>query len=333
MTHIEATRGDVDLDGPPAWRLTAAAFASAVETGRLDLPGPGSGRTRARWAGLADLAGEDLSLARLGEGHADALAILAELADRAPAAGRRWGVWAAQPPGPGVEAARDARGWRLTGTKQYCSGARICTHALVTAAAPDGIRLFAVATDTLTPVPGTWLATGMAGSDTLDVGFDNCPAEPVGPPGGYVARPGFTHGGVGVAACWYGGARAVGAVLLDTARRRDVGAAALAHLGGVDVALSAARAALDRAADEIDADPCDLGHDGPRRALRVRAQVESAATEVMARVGRALGAGPLCRDAAHSRRVADLTVYLRQHHAERDLAELGSLMAERGTAW
>ena len=46
------------------------------------------------------------------------------------------------------------------------------------------------------------------------------PAEPVGPPGGYTGRPGFTHGGVGVAACWYGGARAVGDTLL--ARRAAV---------------------------------------------------------------------------------------------------------------
>ena len=57
------------------------------------------------------------------------------------------------------------------------------------------------------------------------------------------------------------------------------------------------------------------------------------ATEVMARVGRALGAGPLCHDEVHSRRVADLTVYLRQHHAERDLAELGALAAEAGASW
>jgi hypothetical protein len=53
----------------------------------------------------------------------------------------------------------------------------------------------------------------------------------------------------------------------------------------------------------------------------------------MNRVGRALGAGPLGHDEAHSRRVADLTVYLRQHHAERDLADIGSLVAHPGTTW
>src|SRR5690242_14383921 len=80
----------------------AAAFAAAIGSGRLDLPLPGGGRTWERWAVLAELAGEDLSLARLSKGHTDALAILAELGAGAPAAGSRWGVWAAQPPGPGL---------------------------------------------------------------------------------------------------------------------------------------------------------------------------------------------------------------------------------------
>ncbi len=65
----------------------------------------------------------------------------------------------------------------------------------------------------------------------------------------------------------------------------------------------------------------------------MRALADAVAAEVMDRVGRALGAGPLCLDEAHSRRVADLTVYIRQHHAERSLAELGALVAEQGTQW
>jgi len=312
---------------------TAAAFAHAVRSGRLDLPLPGSGRTRERWAVLADLAEEDLSLARLAEGHTDAIAILAELGASLPAAGSRWGVWAAQPPGPGLVATRAGHGWRLNGMKQYCSGARSCTDALVTAAAPDGNRLFAVTTRDLSPVPGSWPATGMAASDTLDVEFTNISARPVGEPGSYIERPGFTHGGAGVAACWYGGARGAGQMLLTAAATRDVGPHALAHLGAVDIALHTARSALDVAAAEIDADPADLGNGGRLRALRLRALVEATATEVMHRVGRALGAGPLSHDEAHSRRVADLTVYLRQHHAERDLAELGALVTRCGPTW
>ena len=134
-----------------------------------------------------------------------------------------------------------------------------------------------------------------------------------------------------MAACWYGGARGVARALLRAAAKRDIGPHALAHLGAVDIALRTARAALGQAADEIDADPGDLRGEGPLRALRVRALTEAVATDVLARTGRALGAGPLSHDEAHSRAVADLTVYLRQHHAERDLARLGELVAEHGS--
>ena len=321
-------------EGTPAeWRRAALAFVAAVESGALDVPLPGSGLTKERWGAFADLAAEDLSLARLGEGHADAVAILAELRGPSPVPGSRWGVWAANPPGPNVTARRRAGGWVLHGTKQYCSGARVCTHALVTAAADDGPRLFAVEVADALPREDSWPATGMAGSDTLDVEFPGVAALPVGPPGGYTERPGFSHGGAGVAACWYGGARGIARALLDAAAKRDVGPHALAHLGAVDLGLRTARAALDRAAEEIDADPADLRGEGPVRALRVRALTEAVATDVLQRTGRALGAGPLSHDEAHSRAVADLTVYLRQHHAERDLARLGEVVAEQGTTW
>ena len=328
-----ADGADADGSQPAAWRRTALAFATAVESGRLDLPLPGSGATRERLAAFAGLAGEDLSLARLGEGHADAVAILAELGGPRPDPGSRWGVWAANPPGPNVTAARRDGQWTLEGTKQYCSGARVCTHALVTAAADDGARLFAVSTGHLEPDTASWPATGMAGSDTLDVGFPSVAAVPVGPPDGYVNRPGFSHGGVGVAACWYGGARSVARTLLSAASKRDIGPHALAHLGGVDLGLRAAWSALGQAADEIDADPGDRGGAGPVRALRVRALTEAIASDVLTRTGRALGAGPLGHDEGHSRAVADLTVYLRQHHAERDLARLGELVASGEDTW
>ena len=108
LTTTDALDGDEHVSRWPG-TTTAAAFAHAVRSGRLDLPLPGSGRTRERWAALADLAEKDLSLARLAEGHADAIAILAELGASPPAAGSRWGVWAAQPPGPGLTASRAGR--------------------------------------------------------------------------------------------------------------------------------------------------------------------------------------------------------------------------------
>ena len=59
---------------------------------------------------------------------------------------------------------------------------------------------------------------------------------------------------------------------------------------------------------------------------RVRGVVEAGCRSVLEQVALALGPRPLALDLEHSARVADLEVYLRQHHGRRDLAELGSLL-------
>jgi len=51
--------------------------------------------------------------------------------------------------------------------------------------------------------------------------------------------------------------------------------------------------------------------------------VETAVDETISRTARALGPAPLCQDEEHAQRVADLTIYVRQSHAERDLEQLG----------
>ena len=300
-----------------------------------DLPLPGSGQTAERWRAFARLAQEDLVAVRLAEGDADARAILAELGGPLAGAPEQWAVWAARPPGQRLSAESRAGGWRITGRMPYCSGATSATHALVVADATDGTRLFAVALEQsgITPVPGTWLAVGMAASDSLDVEFHDSDAMPVGLPGQYVDRPGFWYGGMGVAACWYGGAVGVARALADAAQQRDVGPAALVHLGAIDVELAAGQALLDEAAATVDAAPSDPHGTAQLRAQRLRAFVADVAADVVTRVGRALGAGPLCHDEAHARRVADLSVYLRQHHAEKDLETIGRDIAKNGTTW
>ncbi|RBY77192.1 acyl-CoA dehydrogenase [Geodermatophilus sp. TF02-6] len=302
---------------------------TALLGGGWSVPPPGGGETATRWRALGRLGGESLPLARLAEGHADALAILRELGGPDPGPGARLGVWAAEPPTARLRARRSAAGWRLDGPKAWCSGARTLTSALVTATAEDGPRLFLVdlGAGGIAVDPTGWAAAGMRASDTDQVAFTDVPALPVGPPGAYVERPGFWHGGLGVAAVWLGGARAVAAPL-----RRAAGAGGRAAdplhdlaLGTCEVSLAAAEAALQVAAAEVDADPAGLPA-ARRRALWVRALVARSAEEVLTAVGHALGAGPLAHDAAHAQRVADLTVYLRQHHAERDVAALGALL-------
>jgi alkylation response protein AidB-like acyl-CoA dehydrogenase len=290
-------------------------------------PRPAGGRTARRWLLLAAAARRDLILGRLVEAHADALAICAEL-DYPAAAGRRWGVWAAGPPASVTARLVDDE-WRLNGIKSWCSGASLLSHALIDASAPDGQRLFAVGLrqSGVTVLPAEWEGPGMQGADTRSVALDEVPADPVGPPGSYLTRPGFWIGAIGVAACWRGGTGTVAAPLYEKARRTGAGdSLLLAHLGAVHTALAESSAALRGAAGQVDRRPTA---DHSLLALTVRQTVERNAVHVIDHVGRALGPAPLAHDRRHAATVADLTVYIRQHHGDRDLAEIGRRIAER----
>ncbi len=313
--------------------MTAGLVKHWLECGRLELPLPASGRTAERWQRLMLLAEEDIVAARIAEAHVDAAAILNELGGKPPEPDQLWGVWAAESSEAVVRATEISDGtFTLNGTKVWCSGAGFCTHALVTARLEDGTRgLFAVAAvdPSVKALPDTWWNAGMAGSDTRPVQFTNAQAVAVGGPGDYLCRPGFWHGAIGVAACWLGGARRVAEPLYRCAGSQSADAYSLAHLGAVDAALAAGDAMLSTAAAHVDADPFDRTGTAQLIARRVRSVVEHAADEAITRTGRALGPGPLCQDGRHAQRVADLTIYIRQSHAERDLAELGQLAGQR----
>ena len=299
-----------------------------LTSGALKLPLPGGGATAERWTHLAELTETDIVAGRLAEAHTDAVAILAELDGPEPRPAQLWGVWAAEPPDPVLYARGDNGAMTLHGTKPWCSGAEICSHALVTARLASGEHgLFAANLDhpTVAPLSSRWRNSGMARSDTRSVRFNDTPAVSVGGPGEYLNRPGFWHGAIGVAACWLGGARSVAAALYQRATGNRVDAHMLAHLGAVDAALAAAAAMLTSVAAEIDADPLDRKGLAELTARRTRAVVETAVEETLRRTARALGPAPLCEDADHAQRVADLTVYVRQSHAERDLEQLGRL--------
>jgi hypothetical protein len=274
---------------------------------------------------LAAVAAHDLSLVKLFEGHTDALAILAELKGPTPADGARWATWCAEPPDARVALESDGHRARirLHGKKSWCSGAASVTHAVVSGWNSEGEPcLAAVSLDQpgVTVTHEGWHAVGMAGSGSVDVLFDGAEAVQLGAPGDYTRRAGFWHGGAGIAACWYGGASAIG----QMTRERSAGTSdphRLAHLGAIDVALGGAAALLREAAARIDAQPHADAHG---LAMRARLAVEHAAEEVIHHAGRAVGAGPLCRDARFATAMADLPVFLRQSHAERDLASLGT---------
>ena len=315
-------------------RVWTELRATALSAGSR-LPKPGSGGTVSRFAALAEWAARDLSLARLLEGHVDALAILEE-AGLEPQSGAVYGVWAARQAAGGTEARRSGDGWHLTGTKPFCSGSIRLDRALVTAECDDGYRLFdiSVADNVVHVHPGSWPALGMADSlsDTLDFGGVPIPTDrAIGAPGFYLERKGFWFGATGVAACWYGGARGLVGPIAESLGSRP-SELVVAELGHAAAHVDLMRRTIEQAAREIDTDPADLSGEAKRRALVVRHAVHHAAQEVLVHTASAGGARPLCLDADQARRAADLYTYLAQHHGPQDANALGAMICD-GWPW
>ncbi|MBQ0744136.1 MAG: acyl-CoA dehydrogenase [Pseudomonas sp.] len=304
------------------------AMRVCVEQGLDRLPLPAGGQTLQRWQALASVAGHDLALAKLYESHTDAIAILHELDSEHLLTDGLWAVWAADPPYARLNVGLDAEGVaRLQGRKAWCSGAAQIDSALITAwDEQNQPRLVAVNLHQRQVAISDqgWQAVGMATTASVEVQFDQAQATLVGGCDSYLSRPGFWHGGAGIAACWYGAAAALGQALKAHCAKRTEDPHAQAHLGAVDATLCSAAGALRDGAQWIDQHP---RQDAQWVVRRVRAQVEQAADEVLQRVGRALGATPYCRDPHFARLAADLPVFMRQSHAERDLAELGRQVA------
>jgi len=325
-----AAAGQADAALPVADAAAAALGLSAGTAGADQVP---TGAVHDLLAGLAEI---DLTVARVVEPHLDALLILHEAG--IPAGPGRWGVYAAEAPGAVLTASRTGAGWQLDGTKAWCSLAGLLDRALVTARTDEGPRLFAVelaSAGVTVADPGDWAAYGLSTVVSTSVQFAAVPAEPVGAALWYLRRPGFAFGGIRVAACWYGGARAIRDHLQAAlAARAEPDPIRQVSLGRADVACWAAALALEHAAAAIDSGrPAEPQAGDPPAAdaaellaARTRAVVADAVEAVLRESGHALGPAPLAFDAEHARRVADLQLYVRQHHAERDLAALAGLL-------
>jgi hypothetical protein len=322
--------GGVSERPPAAPARTAASVAAAVRilltAGDLEIPFPGGGDTAGRWASLSTWACRDLTLARLAEGHTDAVAILAE-AERPVDPGALYGVWAARSGGTGARLRSGADGLSLHGTIRFCSGARELDRALIVADSAESpeetVLVEAAVRDRRVVVhPDTWRSAAMDAADTQDVTFECVPVSGdgvIGKPGWYTIRPGFALGGAGVAALWWGGAAGIlNRVAGHLPSKPD--AHQLAHLGHLHATLEASGALLDRTAASIDRFPCV---DHSVAVATVRSAVEHGVREILDRAPRMVGPTALSRDPELASALSDLMIYVRQHHGERDHAALG----------
>ena len=290
---------------------------------REDLPGPGAGNTPERHRRIFAAGREDLSLAKLAEAHWDAVAILRE-AGREPAAGSRYAVWASEIPGFELQLMDGASGLTISGTKEFCSGAGLVDRALLTAG-PRGACMVEVDLHAMRgsiDIDGSnWKVDAFRLTQTSAVTFHDYPVDAVlGDENWYVERPGFWQGACGPAAAWAGGAAGLADYAMST-RRDDPHTRA--HLGAMQANVWATECLLQVAGDAFDREPRS---NAMVRALQVRHLVEQACTDTLRRFARCMGPGPLAKNADVAQRYAELDLFLRQSHAERDLEALGAGM-------
>ena len=321
----------------------AAGFARLVASGLLDLPfaedGDPAGGTDVLRTVLTLLGRGSLSLARLYEGHVNAVALVARYGTAANLAllrhevrqGRASGVWMAGPP------LRLDAGERLVlrGRKILCSGAGHWRRPLVAADSEAGsILLLPDLSDAARADVSAWTPQGMGVTATGTVDFDGIAIgadEIVGQPGDYLRSPWFRGGAWRVIAVQLGGVEALMAqyaTQLRASPHRDH-PIQLARFGEALIAARTARLWVDEAARvaEGDGDPqaIDAFVDLARNAF------EAAALRVVALAQKAIGLEALMRPNPIERIARDLTTYLRQPALDASLMSAAAFhLAERG---
>lgn len=293
-----------------------------------NLPYPASGQTYQRWQMFAQIAGYDLSLAKLFESHCDALSILNELGYQAEIDNQTSAVWAAE----GGPVPIQVENNHCRGIKTWCSGAEFIQKALMSYKdKQDQAQLCIVelAHPSVQVDLSHWQAVGMRGTQTAQVHFDNTPVTVIGQPNRYLERPGFWHGAAGVAACWYGAAVRL-VCFLQKSCQTHPNAFKKMYLGELAQQLSVTKQYFQYVAKLIDDEPM-LSHEREIRILR--AQTEQCCQSVIQIVGKALGARPYCEEAIFSQLIADLPVFIRQSHAAFDYESIAELCLSEKSLW
>lgn len=296
---------------------------------QLKVPPMGTGLSIGRLRFLSTVARRDLGLARLIEGHLDATQILHEAGSPAEH-GKLYAIWASGGPADTtalVEGGANDGKASLTGSKPFCSGSDLVDRALIYVYPAEqlvdvNVR-WAGSRDLLNFEAGQWSSTAFAQTHTWTVSFKGLAVDESNRIGGhkwYFNRAGFCLGAFAPAACWAGGAMG----LVDSVRQRTLkDGHDRAHLGAMVSSVCSMDAMLAWAADQIDTDPDNIAGSMFPTALLARHHIERACTEIMDRFGRTLGPRPFAFESVTARRIAELTLYIRQCHAERDLEELG----------
>lgn len=287
---------------------------------------------------LMALGRTDIPLARLMEGHVDALRILAE-AGAAPETNALYGVWASRSGGTGLAGKPAGGGWHLTGRLLFASGAGVLDRALVTVWPEDHRHLLLdAAVSDWSFDTSAWRTRAMEHSRSHRTELDAVvSARQIGADNFYLSRASFFPGGVGVAAVWTGGAARL-LDLLDAGGEARVAVSdpKSVRLGRARTDLASAVAlvrqtAIALRASEVGGAPGPPGeglpaaHPDSLRSLATlcRAGVGAAVRRILEEVRALAGPAGLAFDEDLSRAVDDVALYVGQQSQDGDSLFLG----------
>ncbi len=294
---------------------------------------------------LRSLGYANLSVARLFEGHFNALFLIAKFGSEAQFAralrdaeqGHLFAIWNADAANA-VRISKAQREMALTGAKRFCSGAGFVKRALITAATDEGGPLLVLAElDTHTKVDlSTWKPLGMRASMSGTVDFTGAPSARltiIGQPGDYTREPFFSGG------AWRFLSAQLGAInALADCVREDLHATGRHHdplqnarfaktLIAVETAELWVASASKKAEDNRLPSDLRIAYVG-----LARHAVEQASYLVMETLQRSLGLNALLQPHRAERIMRDLSTYLRQPAPDRVLANAASYAFEAGIA-
>lgn len=328
-------QGDPSAFPTDAFQLLAAFGLLTVPLSR-DLGGLGLGRdpgTNGTLLELLSIIGwGDLSLARLYEGHINALLLVQQFGEpdqieRAACDAQRgliFGVWNTEG-GDGLHLTTIGNELRLHGGKMFASGAGSIERPLVTARDDNDGWVMLLLEMERTPSSvdrDSWRPFGMRASQSYAIDLSGVRIEPrqiIGQNGDYYRQPWFSGGAIRFCAAHMGGA----AALLDLAREelnaRDRADDPLqrARIGRASSAIAAGFAMLDTSAALADRShfgggPCTHDDRFLTYVGLTRTTIERICLETIELVEQSLGASSLMATHPAARIGADLRLYLRQ---------------------
>ena len=299
-----------------------ASIRAILRTGVLDETRP---RQLAR--SLVRIAEANLPVARLAEGHVNALRLL-RLQDERPPDGQLLGVWGAE-----ADVPVSCRDGVLLGIKRYASGLGTVDAAVVTVGQGAECRLALVDTrDARRHRPAAWRMIGMRATRSGEIVLDGLVPRWIGRAGDYFVEPGFLGGTWRIAAVQAGGTLGLVGAARDvlSARDRLAAEAQVARLAPLLFRAWAAVGLIERSAEMAETSEGAADPDAAvALSLGARLMTETLAQDAIAAVERSVGLPHFEECSPTGRLARDLATYCRQAMGDAFLQKAGRIALER----